>query len=149
MLAAHAQEAPAQAAAVQMEGLDIVIDWFIHEPVESAHKLRDGKCEALTDADWDKIAIRDGNEALSHPTLGKYVCVGAPLGRFRAHLREFVLPVPATLRQLVEAVLAFYASPATVADLEATGGGDSSQPFTYASDVSDRLSGGGAAQNRS
>ncbi len=96
------------------------LDWFVWEPVDTAHVLRAGACRPLPERYWaapvTMVAVLDElDERVSFDTF-----VHAPVSRFGVQTRPIRIPrsdAPLTVRAFLAALHAFYDSPITEADL--------------------------------
>lgn len=101
------------------------VDWFVWEPVDSAYKLGDKGASPLSKEDRDTIVL----PREEYPTG----VIRAPLGRYISAERGIPIDLPATLEDVLKAIFAFYAEPATMSDVYDAGGED------YALDVEEML----------
>jgi hypothetical protein len=85
------------------------LDWFVWEPVESAHVVDSTARHAIDDARLDAVAVPAGM-----PTA-----LRIPFGRFAEAHKVVRICLPCTTRDLLTLIREVYDRPATAADVEA------------------------------
>jgi len=88
------------------------VDWFLWEPVESAHIFTDDSLEKLSKERLDEIIVPKHTSA-SAPLGDKELCIRAPVGRYNSATFEVRVPLPATRGQILRALWDFYRRPVT------------------------------------
>ena len=100
------------------------IDWFVWEPVESAHTFctdDSQTCQAhgvvqLTKERLDAIVVPQQTGTATPP---RELRIRAPVGRYRAATFDVHVPLPATRGQILKALWDFYRQPVTPEILQA------------------------------
>jgi hypothetical protein len=92
------------------------IDWFVWEPVASAHIDVDGGTTLLqvTQDDLDEVVCDAFPGGPVRGGFGGTLTMLAPVGRFQSLSMPVRVPIPATRGDILRALHAFYAQPATL-----------------------------------
>jgi hypothetical protein len=94
-------------------GLLTELDWFLWEPVHSAHILRDGAFVSMDEEDFDSVVIHGSGT----------IDLRATVGRWPVAVMDITVATPCTRKAVLDALHAAYSSPLSkeeLATVEAT-----------------------------